>query len=162
MIITNIMGNIYQDSKWQGALQSDYLDLEWYELSKRLLRKPSRQQRDVRIQLAKNQFALSEGDILLADDNGLLLVNVLPCECIAVNICNAIEMAKVCYEIGNRHAPLYFHPDDENTLLLPTDMPLMQLLKKMGCHTSIVFQKLINRVGGGSNHHDSHTHASSE
>ena len=158
MIITKIVGNVFQESRWQNTAQAiDFLDLEWHELNKRLLRKKTRAGREVGIQLSSNQTLLSDCDVLFADDTYLLVINVLPCECIAIETHHMHEMARVCYEIGNRHAPLFFHPSNQSTLLLAMDKPLMSLLEKMGCHVHTVTEKLIHPLGGAAKHH-SHSH----
>ena len=46
--------------------------------------------------------------------------------------------AKVCYEIGNRHAPL-FYGNDEYTFITPYDEPMMVMLSKL--HGITVQQK---------------------
>lgn len=162
MMITTILGNIYHDAKWQSPARTvDYVDLEWHELNKRLLRKKSRSQQEVGIQLSSNQALLSEGDVLFSDATTLLVINVLPCECIAVETHDQHEMASICYEIGNRHAPLFFHPTKENILLLAMDKPLMLMLEKMGCHVHVANAKLIYPLGGAAKRH-AHTHSHDE
>jgi urease accessory protein len=39
------------------------------------------------------------------------------------------EMASICYEIGNKHLPLFFENDE---LLVPFEMPLYKLLTAQG------------------------------
>ena len=38
--------------------------------------------------------------------------------------------AKVCYEIGNRHAPL-FYGEEENTFITPYNEPMYLMLEKL-------------------------------
>jgi urease accessory protein len=42
---------------------------------------------------------------------------------------NMFEMASICYEIGNKHLPL-FYADDE--LLIPFEVPIFRLLTAQG------------------------------
>lgn len=153
MMITSVLGNIHRASTW-NKLQTDFVDLEWYELNKKLLRKISQKKQDVCIKLELNHECLNEGDVLFFDENNVVVVNVIPCECIAIDMHTTQEMARICYEIGNRHAPLFFDETKAHRLLLPMDKPLLTMLQKMGCHTQITREKLIFPLGGASIHHD--------
>jgi urease accessory protein len=42
---------------------------------------------------------------------------------------NLVEMASVCYEIGNKHMALFI---DKEELLVPFEMPLFRLLSAQG------------------------------
>ena len=50
------------------------------------------------------------------------------------------EMASVCYEIGNKHLPLFY---EEESLLVPFDAPLMRLLQAQGYDISKEERKLL-------------------
>lgn len=107
----------------------DRLQLEWYETRKRILRKQTAGGKDVSIKFLDENPDLTEGDILFEDENNIVAVSVLPCECIVIKPVNMFEMASVCYEIGNKHLPLFY---EEEYLLVPFDAPLMRLLSAQG------------------------------
>jgi urease accessory protein len=151
MIVSEVIGNINHAD--MSKLHIDYVDLEWYELNKKLLRKVSENNHDVQIKLGSNQSTLTEGDVLFADDKMAVVVRVIACECIAIDTHDAQDMARICYEIGNRHAPLFFDETQSNRLLLPMDKPLLAMLQKMHCHTKITHEKLIFPLGGAAQHH---------
>jgi urease accessory protein len=48
---------------------------------------------------------------------------------IAIKPNNMFEMASICYEIGNKHLPLFYENDE---LLVPFELPLFRLLEAQG------------------------------
>lgn len=75
---------------------------------------------------------LYEGDILYLDKERALVVHTPKCMVIRVKVDeNHPHMAaKVCYEIGNRHAPL-FYGEEENTFITPYNEPMYLMLEKL-------------------------------
>ena len=55
---------------------------------------------------------LFQDDVIYDADGVVIVVNTPSCEVIEVSLAPGHEkyVAKVCYEIGNRHAPLSEHP----------------------------------------------------
>jgi urease accessory protein len=84
---------------------------------------------------------LTDGDILYEDEELVIVVEVLPCECLVIQPKDTFEMASVCYEIGNKHLPLFFH---KNELLVPFDQPLFKLLSAQGYSVNQEKRKLLN------------------
>ncbi len=84
---------------------------------------------DVSIKFLNQNPELTEGDILFEDDKTIIAVSVLHCECIVVKPTNMFEMASTCYEIGNKHLPLFYEDD---LLLVPFENPLYKLLLAQG------------------------------
>ena len=118
----------------------DYILLEWYEARKRILRKTTQSGKEISIKFLNENPALTEGDILFADDSTIIAVSILSCDCIAVQPKNMFEMATVCYEIGNRHLPLFYEADQ---LLVPFEMPLYNLLSVQGYDVQQAKRKLL-------------------
>lgn len=56
---------------------------------------------------------LFQDDVIYDADGVVIVVNTPSCEVIEVSLAPGHEkyVAKVCYEIGNRHAPLSEHQD---------------------------------------------------
>ena len=80
--------------------------------------------------------AKKEGDTVIA-------VNVEEAEAIKIMVekGNLSTIAKVCYEIGNRHAPL-FRGEDEFTFLTPFNGPMLTMIDKIpGLSTDVVEEK---------------------
>ena len=69
--------------------------------------------------------------VLYADDEKLVVVNTPPCEVIRVSLTPGHEKmsAKVCYEIGNRHAPLFWGEND--TFITIYNEPMLVMLQKI-------------------------------
>mgnify|MGYP002681838788 CR=1 FL=1 len=101
----------------------EYVDIEWHEAFKRIHRKTTDSGREVGIRLDDSVLTrgLFQGDVIYADDEKLVVVNTPPCE---------KYVAKVCYEIGNRHAPLFWG-DQENTFITIYNEPMMVMLEKL-------------------------------
>jgi urease accessory protein len=127
MLIQNKTGNISTLEINQRMV--DYISLEWYEARKRILRKTTQSGKEVSIKFLNENPELTEGDILFADEQTIIAVEILPCDCIAVQPKNMFEMASVCYEIGNKHLPLFYEAE---VLLIPLDIPLLRLLSAQG------------------------------
>lgn len=154
MLINAVLGNLRHESKWTN-FPIDYVDFEWYELDKKLIRKQSIAKQDIGIQLTRQSSSLNDGDILAQLDNRILVVRVVPTQAIAITPRNNHELAKACYEIGNRHAPLFFAPEDNNnTLLVAYDEPMLQLLHKLQLTSRVVTAQLIHRIGSTAHHHE--------
>jgi urease accessory protein len=107
----------------------DLLELQWFEARKRIIRKQTNNGKEVLLKFLNENPELTEGDILFADTNTIIAIAILPCECIVLQPKNMFEMASVCYEIGNKHLPLFYEADE---LLVPFEMPLFNLLSVQG------------------------------
>lgn len=121
----------------------DLLPLEWYEARKRILRKQTSGGREISLKFLNENPELSEGDILYADESTIILVSILPCNCIVMQPKNMFEMASVCYEIGNKHLPLFYETDE---LLVPFETPLFNLLSVQGYAVRQEERKLLHPV----------------
>lgn len=132
MIIKQIIGKIYCADYPSATI--DWVHVEWYETSKRLLHKKTSLGKEIVIKLFNETQPLQEGDILWKEDDYAIVVKVLPCEAIVIRPANGYEIAALCYEIGNKHAPLYYQDDE---LLIPFDKPLHQLLLAAGYSVSV-------------------------
>ena len=118
----------------------DLLSLEWYEARKRILRKTTQSGKEVSIKFLNENPELTEGDILFADDTTIIAISILRCDCIVVHPKNMFEMASVCYEIGNKHLPLFYEAE---ALLIPLDIPLLKLLSAQGYDVKEERRKLL-------------------
>ena len=137
MLVQNKIGNL---SNYNSNKPIDWLQLEWHETRKRILRKQTTFGKDISIKFLNENPDLTEGDILYEDDKGIIAVSVLPCDCIVIKPLNMFEMASVCYEIGNKHLPLFY---EDESLLVPFDAPLMKLLSVLGYDVKKENRKLL-------------------
>ncbi len=155
MLIENIVHDLNEQDI--GDIERDYVALEWYEVEKKVLHKTSRKGLNVGIR-NHNGRPLRDGDILYHDTHKALVVEILPCDCIALKPNTISQIAKACYEIGNRHAPLFM---EDGELLTPFDAPLLNVLEKFGFAPYRKTAKLKTPLGGlthGHSHGHSHEH----
>lgn len=112
----------------------EYVDIEWHEAFKKIHRKVTGQGREVGIRMDDSILTrgLFQDDVIYDADGVVIVVNTPPCEVIEVSLAPGYEkyVAKVCYEIGNRHAPLFWG-DKENTFITIYNEPMMAMLEKL-------------------------------
>ncbi|MFI3277913.1 MAG: urease accessory protein UreE [Rikenellaceae bacterium] len=144
-----------------SAKQLDVLELEWHELSKRIIRKYTLQGQEVACKFTAENISLRDGDILFMDDNTAIIVRVLKTQCIVISPKDMVELATVCYEIGNKHMPLYI---DGNDIVLPYEAPMFKWLEVAGYNPKEEERRIERRLkskSGGHHHHHSHGHSHS-
>jgi urease accessory protein len=159
MICEQILGKVHGD-EFAGK-KIDYVDFQWDEAFKRLHRKVSRGGIDVGINLDDSVLTrgLNQDDVLAVDGDTVIAVNIEECEAIEITVDNDDRgvIAKVCYEIGNRHASL-FRGEDGKTFLTPFTGPMLTMIEKIpGLTTRVVEVKFDfdSRISSSVN---SHTH----
>ena len=154
MIITEVVGN--EATMPLNGRQRDPLPLEWFEPTKRILRKHSAGGREVAIKLVREGQRLHEGDIVWQDEHTAVVVDILPAEAIVVAPTSLLQMGTICYEIGNKHLPIFIQDD---RVLVPYEAPLFRLLEATGYQPQRQTCKLLNMLkanvgphghGGGS------------
>ncbi|MFI3288534.1 MAG: urease accessory protein UreE [Rikenellaceae bacterium] len=140
-----------------SGVELDELILEWYELSKRIQRKVTKSGQDIAMKFTSEGVMLMDGDLLYfsAEEGVAVVVRVLPTSTIVLSPQNMLEMATICYEIGNKHMPLFM---DGNEILLPYEAPMYQWLVAAGYSPREEYRKLTNRLKSKvSGHHHSHS-----
>ncbi|MBL78634.1 MAG: urease accessory protein UreE [Nitrosomonadaceae bacterium] len=154
MIIKQILGN--KSNMDLTNLEIDYLELEWFETSKRIQSRTTVNGIPVSIKFLREGQYLSQGDILFRDDKKAIMINIRECEVIVVNPTSLLEMGTVCYEIGNKHAPLFIQ---NNQILIPFEEPLFKWLTASGYHPLKETRQLNNMLRSTqASHSHSHQH----
>jgi urease accessory protein len=138
MLIQKKIGNI--EVYELGNRPIDWLQLEWFEAGKRILRRKTQSGKELALKFLAEHSGLTQGDIIYEDELLVIAIEILPCECMVIKPVDMFEMASACYEIGNKHLPLYF---DANCLLVPLEMPLYKLLTVQGYAVSIENRRLL-------------------
>ena len=132
MLCEKILGRADQTDL--SGRQLDYVNIEWFEAFRKIHKKVTDKGEEVGIRLDDTVLSrgLYEGDILYLDKERALVVHTPKCMVIRVKVDeNHPHMAaKVCYEIGNRHAPL-FYGEEENTFITPYNEPMYLMLEKL-------------------------------
>ena len=120
--------------------KADFLDLEWYEVNKTIIRKMTRDGMEVGIRRS-NREPLMHGDVLYVGEDFYIKVQIKSCECIVIKPRSMREMGVVCFEIGNLHLPVYI--DDSNDLNVAYEAPLYSMLENSGYDVSICNRRLL-------------------
>ena len=160
MVIEHILGATSEE-KYRGA-KLDFVEIDWYDCQKKIHRKISRSGRDIAIRLDEEtqHRGLQQGDVLLADGETAVVVDIPAVKAIVAKAESPQQIAKICYEIGNRHAPLYYVNYTENYFAIPYDTPFELLFTKLGIAYEV---KKINldirqRISGTADHAHTHDH----
>lgn len=139
MMIQQKLGNLahFED---RGRV-IDRLPIEWYETRKRILHKRTGAGREVVLKFLKESQHLRQDDVLYADDRTLIVVEISACDAIILRPASLYEMAFVCYEIGNKHLPLFF---EEDAVLMPYEAPVHKMLEASGFAPAVGKRKLLH------------------
>ncbi|TYZ26841.1 urease accessory protein UreE [Selenomonas caprae] len=142
MIVTNIRGNL-QEAALQPGQTVDCLPLDYLQAQKRILRGKTNGGVDVAIRLTEEaqKRGLHHGDILYRDETYVIAIEILPEASLRVKPRDAMELARFCYEVGNRHAPLYSW-EDADTFAVLYDESMELLLHELG----IPYEKAMIRL----------------
>ena len=132
MICEEIIGNLKTDTYTGRPIE--YVDIEWHDAFHKIHKKVTKEGTEVGIRLGNDVLVhgLKEGDVLYADNDKVIAVHILPCEAIIINVSehHPEMIAKVCYEIGNRHATLFWG-NDSHTFITPYTEPTLVMLNKL-------------------------------
>lgn len=141
MIIEDVIGNTSTLSI--GSRQTDLLQLQWYETTRRIQRRQTVSGRELALRLLKQGQRLQQGDVVWMDDATAVVVDILPCEVIVVTPASMLEMGTICYEIGNKHLPVFIQ---DNEVLIPMEEPLYRWLESAGYTPLKATRKLTNML----------------
>jgi urease accessory protein len=119
----------------------DSLLLEWYETNKRILHKKTISGIAVVMKFLSDNQALTDGDVIYEDDFNIIAIEIRECEAMIIRPKTMLEMAAICYEIGNKHIPVFY---DEDEILLAYEEPVYKLLENAGFDVSRGSRKLVN------------------
>ncbi|MBP3888907.1 MAG: urease accessory protein UreE [Cellulosilyticum sp.] len=139
MICEKILGNL-KDEQYSNK-NVEYVDIDWHDAFHKIHKKTTKEGTEVGIRLDNDVLVhgLKEGDVLYADSDKVIAVHILPCEAIVaqVDAHHPHMIAKLCYEIGNRHATLFWGNDD-HTFITPYTEPMLVMIQKLHGVTATV------------------------
>ncbi|MDR1184995.1 MAG: hypothetical protein LBK67_09390 [Coriobacteriales bacterium] len=161
LIVAEPLGEI-DETRFAAAL-IDPVEIDWYNCTKRINRCVS--QGGVELGLRMNDITFKrgwrDGDVVAWDNNVAVVIRIVPCKCLCVKAADQKQLVRLCYEVGNRHAPFFYDETDES-FLLNYDQPMLLLLEKLGLEVSVKQAQLLptRRIGGGAEsvHGHGHTH----
>ncbi len=142
MIAEHVLGNLHHyDTKGKPV---DYVEIDWFETDKKLLRKTTQSGEDIGIKLHAHSTThchggaehthmvdakLQDGDILFEDNDRIIAVKIKEGKLIVAQVFSQAEMGRLCFELGNRHLSLSI---SEGEVRLAYDAPTFDYLKKLG------------------------------
>jgi len=141
MIIKEKLGNLETFNDEGRAI--DRLELEWFEINKRILSKQTVSGKGVILKFLDKAPSFKQDDVLFADEHTLIVVEILPAETIVIKPKSNYEIAYICYEIGNKHLPLFF---EDELLMIPFDEPVYKMLKASGFEVEKQDKKLQHQL----------------
>ncbi|ADG81481.1 UreE urease accessory domain-containing protein [Thermincola ferriacetica] len=147
MIFKEVLGNLHDLDIPDHRIEK--VALEWFELDKRLLCKTTDKGNDIGIAV-EGRRRLRHGDILFLTPERVIAVEVLPTKAIVLEPRNMPEMAQVCYQLGNRHAPLYMSGEQ---ILVPFDQTIVELFERLNIPVKIERRRLEHGLRPESPHH---------
>lgn len=107
----------------------DFFEIEWYEASKSRMKKKTWGGVEVLVEKLHRE-ALEDGDLLYLSDERAILLKIKSCDCVVLCPRSLQEVGTICFEIGNKHVPIFI--TDENEVCVAYDAPLYQLLLSGG------------------------------
>lgn len=159
MICKKILGNL-KDGQYADC-SVEYVDIEWHDAFHKIHKKVTKEGTEVGIHLDNDVLihGLKEGDVLYADSCKVIAVHILPCEAIIAEVDShhSQMIAKLCYEIGNRHATLFWG-DNDHTFITPYTEPTLVMLKKLHGVTAHVETVSLDFSKAISSSINAHTH----
>lgn len=162
MIIESVLKTLHDTQNVDKEI--DYVQIEWYNSKKKIdrLKTDSGIELGLRLNEETASKGLRQNDILFEDDEKMIVVNIMKCECLLIRVLDLNLIAKVCYEIGNKHTP-FFYGNSPLEFVTPYDKPLEKLLEKLNHsdHKHIELsmeERKINLNKNISNSLHNHTH----
>lgn len=127
MLIEKVIGNI-KDEENLVDKTTEWIELDWEELGKRILRTETTEGTDIALRLTGEE-PLQYGDLLYEDGHRRIAVRTKLEEVIVIYPKNMTEMGKAAFELGNRHTPSLI---EENEIIVRADHTINPLLDEVG------------------------------
>ncbi|MCK3657815.1 urease accessory protein UreE [Pasteurellaceae bacterium Pebbles2] len=158
-VMEDILGNL-TELQAMGKITTqtiDYVPLQWFESERNILRKTSKSGREVAFRLLKEGQRLKHDDVVFISENLVIAIEIVPSEVIVLSPKTLPEMARACYEIGNKHSPLFLDGDE---VTLPYDKPMFEWLAAAGFNPVRAERRLSQalRANSAQGHGHSHSH----
>ncbi|MEN5433368.1 urease accessory protein UreE [Sphingobacterium faecium] len=103
----------------------DLLAIDWYEVNKTVLSRETRDGRSIRLHRTGGG-AFADGEVVYASQELAIQIHIKPCACIVLKSTDLNAIGHFCFDVGNRHLPLFWFDDE---LALAYDGQLYPALK---------------------------------
>ncbi len=107
--------------------RDDFLELEWYEVNRTFLNRKTVSGLAVKIQLSE-KVTFQDGQLIYQDTEISIRIRIKACLCILLTSTSIHTVGKFCYDVGNRHLPIFQVADDR--IAVSYDGRLFQALKE--------------------------------
>lgn len=67
-----------------SSKEVDFFDIEWFESTRKILRKDTHKGEEVALRILKENLRLKHHDVLWEEGNKMILINVLPADAVVV------------------------------------------------------------------------------
>ena len=161
LLCEEILGTL-SDEKFAN-MAVDYVDIEWHEAFKKLHKKQSQGGREIGVQLGNEILTkgLNQDDVLLVDGDTAIAVNIPETPAFVIDVDDVHMATKVCYEIGNKHATVFWGESDFQFVVPQVEQhinkPMKALMEKLGVKIELKSVKL-NFKKSISSSINAHTH----
>ncbi|UOQ48531.1 urease accessory protein UreE [Gracilibacillus caseinilyticus] len=126
MLTKQIIANIENQPKKHP--NREWVELDWDELNKRILRKTTDKGTDVAIAL-EEKTPLKVGDIVYEDEQKQIVIRTKKEKVYVVYPESIVQMGKAAFELGNRHTPCLI---SESEIVVRYDDTLERLFDEVG------------------------------
>lgn len=147
MILKSVLGKL-RDCDIQGK-KIEWVRITWDETEKGILRKTTSDGREVGISLDKPHLLRHE-EVLYIGEKDVIAVELLPTKSLVIRPESMYETALLCYQLGNRHARVYY---EDGQIIVPYDYTVEEMLVKMGFVVRTEEKRLNNALHSGSGNH---------
>lgn len=107
--------------------RDDFLELEWYEVNRTFLNRKTVSGLAVKIQLSE-KVTFQDRQLIYQDAEISIRIRIKSCLCILLTSTSIHTVGKFCYDVGNRHLPIFQVADDR--IAVSYDGRLFQALKE--------------------------------
>lgn len=114
MIVTEVLGNVYEDAARYEGLHRERVTLPIAGLAARIQRLTTDHGRELGIRLAKGAPDLRDGDVLALEDDNAIVVQVEPSDVLVIAPTTIGEALFAGHSLGNRHLPAQFFGADSD------------------------------------------------
>ncbi|QTD39990.1 urease accessory protein UreE [Sporosarcina sp. Te-1] len=127
MLIEKIIGNLGDQEEAVGK-RMEWVELDWEELSKRILRTETTAGTDIALRIDQ-EAPLQYGDLLFEDEERVIAIRTKMEPVLVIRPRTMTEMGKAAFELGNRHTPSLIVEDE---IVVRADHTLVPLLDEVG------------------------------
>lgn len=141
MLIKEKLGSLKDLER--GERRIEYIHLQWHETAKKIIHKKTDQDREVILKFFGEGECLQQDDVLYADNDLLICIDIIAVKAIVCKPASMWQMAWLCYEIGNKHLPLFYENEE---LAMPYEEPVFNMLVAAGYKPEIEDRKLLRQI----------------